>query len=44
MWSDKYGEFHFSGNLGISLQNLYMKYVFKSNFYNFEYLKNILLI
>jgi hypothetical protein len=33
---DKYGEFHFAGSLGISLQKLHMKFVFEPNFHNFE--------
>jgi hypothetical protein len=37
MSSDKYGEVHFAGNLGISLQKLYMKFIFEPNFNNFEY-------
>jgi hypothetical protein len=32
MWGDKYGEFHFVGSLGISLQKLHMKFVFEPNF------------
>ena len=39
MWSVKYGEFYFVGNLGISLQKLHMKFIFESNFYNFEHWK-----
>jgi hypothetical protein len=38
MGGDKYGEFHFAGSSGISLQILHMKFVFEPNFYNFEYL------
>jgi hypothetical protein len=32
MWGDKYGEFHFVGNLGISSQKLHMKFIFESIF------------
>jgi hypothetical protein len=40
MWGNNYGEFHFANNSGISLQKLHMKFVFESNFYNFEYWKS----
>ena len=40
MWGEKYGKFYFAGNLGISLQKLYMKFVFEPNFDNFEYWKS----
>jgi hypothetical protein len=39
-WGDKYGEFHFAVSLGISFQKLHMKFIFESNFYNFEYWKS----
>jgi hypothetical protein len=40
MWGDKYGEFHFAGSSGISLQKLHMKFIFKSNLYIFEHWKS----
>jgi hypothetical protein len=40
MWGDKHGEFHFAGSSGISLQKLYMQFVFEPNFYDFEYWKS----